>query len=92
MSYCNSGNKPHSPLQQSTVNYMTVRRLSENTQQGYLWELDWVARHFGCSSSQLDADQIQKYVLERVDQGLRPASTNVSVVAFKMFYAHVLGC
>ena len=71
MSYCNSGNKPHSPLRQSTVDYMTVRRLSENTQKGYLWELDWLARYFGCSSSQLDADQIQRYVLERVDQGLR---------------------
>lgn len=92
MSYCNSGNKPLSPLRQSTVDYMTVRGLSENTQQSYLWELDRLAKFYGCSPSQVEADQIRKYILERIDQGLSPASTNVSVSTFKMFYTHVLGC
>ena len=89
MSYCNDA-KPHSPLRQSTLDYMLLAGLSECTQQSYLWELDRFANHFDCPPAKISDAEIQDYVLMCIDRGLKPRSTNVTVAALRMLYRNVL--
>ena len=90
MSHCTNGSKPHSPLRQSVIDYMTLRNLSRKTQQSYLYELDKLSRHYRCSPDQLSAQQLKAYVLSRIDDGLKPRSTNVIIASLRMFYGQVL--
>lgn len=90
MSHRVNGSKPHSPLRQATIDYMILRNLSENTQRRYLHELDKLSRHHRCSPSKLSAEQLRDYVLEQVNRGLSPATTNLTVASLRMFYTQVL--
>lgn len=90
MSQCN-GLKPHSPLRQSTIDYMTLRGLSARTQKAYLRELDLLSRHYRCPPDRLSAKQLHDYVLSRIESGLTPQSTNLAVAAMRMFYERVIG-
>ena len=90
MSYCN-GSKPRPPLlRQSVTDYMQLAGLSERTQQSYLCELTRFAGHFDCSPARLSAEELQGYVLSRINSGLKPNSTNVTVAALRLLYRDVL--
>ena len=91
MSHCN-GTKPCSPLQESTLNYMKLAGLSETTQGHYMRELTNLSRHYGCSPAELSTEQLEQFLLEGIDRGLSPHTTNVTVAAMKMFYQGVLNC
>lgn len=90
MSHCTGGAKPHSPLRQSTIDYMQLAGLSQSTQRSYLRELDALSRHYRCPPDRLNERQLQDYVLARINAGLRPRSTNLTVAAMRMFYGRVL--
>lgn len=89
MSHAN-GSTPTLSLRQSVTDYMKLAGLSERTRKSYLLELDRFARHFAGSPAQLSARQIEGYVLERINAGLRPRSTNLTVAALRMLYRQVL--
>ena len=89
MSHCN-GKQPHPPLRQSTIDYMHMAGLSAHTQRSYLLELDRFTDHFGVSPAQLNAEQIQGYVLGRINAGLKSRSTNVTIAALRVLYRRVL--
>ncbi len=90
MSHRVNGAKPNSPLRQTTIDYMKLRNLSENTQRRYLYELDKLSRHYRCSPCELSAEQLRDYVLAQIDQGVAPASTNLTVASLRMFFNRVI--
>ncbi len=71
---------------------MKVRGLADKTQKAYVHELDKAAKHFGCSPALQSGEQIQQYVVMRIDEGLLPCTTNITVSAFGIFYEKVLKC
>ncbi len=84
------GSTPALSLRQSVTDYMKLAGLSERTRKAYLLELDRLAGHFACSPAQLSARQIEGYVLARINAGLKPRSTNVTVAALRMLYTRVI--
>lgn len=47
------------PLRQRMINEMVLRGLAERTQQSYVSVVAHLARHYCCSSDQLDAAQVR---------------------------------
>ena len=91
MSHCN-GTKPYSPLQHSFENYMRLSGLSETTRKSYMRELTKLSRYYALPPHRLSAKQLEQYLLDEIDRGLAPRSTNVTVSAMKLFYEGVLSC
>ena len=91
MSHCN-GSKPHSPLRQATTDYMQLAGLAPKTQQAYLRELNLLANYYQCSPIKLSAEQVEAYILGRIEAGLKPNSTNLIIAACRLFYVKVVDC
>ena len=78
-------------IRQRLIDQMRIANLADNTQQSYLREIERLARHYGQSPEQLDAEQIRAWVLELIDRGLHPGSTNVCLCALRFFFRDTLG-
>lgn len=80
------------PLRQQMLGAMQVRGLSPRTQQTYVDTLARMARHFGCSPAQLEAAQIEAYMLHLSKDLKRSFSTlNHVSAASRFLFRHVLG-
>lgn len=79
------------PLRQQMIDAMQVRGLAVRTQQAYVDALARMARHFGCSPAQLDAAQIEAYMLHLSRERGRSFSTiNHVASASRFLFRHVL--
>ncbi len=81
-----------SPLRQRMIEQMRIANLAESTQSAYLFEVERLARHYGTSPADLDAEQLRNWVLKLIDRGLSPSSTNSTLAAFRFLYVETLGC
>ena len=81
-----------SPLRQRMIEQMRIANLAESTQSAYLFEVERLARHYGTSPADLDAEQLRDWVLKLIDRGLSPSSTNSTLAAFRFLYVETLGC
>lgn len=80
------------PLRQQMIDAMQVRGLALRTQEVYVDALAKLARHYGKSPAQLDAAQIEAYMLHLTKDLKRSFSTiNQVASASRFLFRHVLG-
>lgn len=79
------------PLRQQMIDAMQVRGLAVRTQEAYVDALARMARHFGRSPAELDAAQIEAYMLH-LSQDLRRSFSTINQVssASRFLWRHVL--
>ena len=79
------------PLRQQMIDAMQVRGLAVRTQEAYVDALARMARHFGRSPAELDAAQIEAYMLHLARDKHRSFSTiNHVASASRFLFRHVL--
>ena len=80
------------PLRQQMIDAMQVRGLAVRTQEAYVDALARMARHFGRSPAQLDAAQIEAYMLH-LSRDLHRSFSTINHVASgsRFLFRHVLG-
>ena len=71
---------------------MRIANLAASTQSAYLFEVERMAKHYGASPADLDAEQVRDFVLILIDRGLSPSSTNSTLSALRFLYIETLGC
>ena len=76
-----TGGAKGSPLRQRMIEQMRIANLAESTQIAYLFEIERLAKHYGTSPADLDAEQVRDWVLKLIDRGLSPSSTNSTLSA-----------
>ena len=79
------------PLLQRMIEQMRIANLAESTQIAYLFEIERLAKHYGTSPADLDAEQLRDWVLRLIDRGVSPSSTNSTLAAFRFFFVETLG-
>jgi site-specific recombinase XerD len=70
---------------------MTVRNLSQSTQQCYIYAVAKFSRHFNRSPDQLGMEDVRTYQLHLVDQKYSWAHINQVACALRFFYGITLG-
>ena len=87
-----AGGAKGSPLRQRMIDQMHIANLAASTQTAYLFEVERMAKHYGASPADLDAEQVRDFVLTLIDRGLSPSSTNSTLSALRFLYVETLGC
>lgn len=78
-------------LRQRMIDAMVLRGLAVRTRETYLACVAALAKHYRCSPDQLDAGQIQAYLLHLItEKKLAYASVNQAVCAFRFLFERVL--
>ena len=81
-----------SELRTRMVNAMVLRRFSPRTQQSYVGAVRGLAAYYHIPPDQLDAQQVQDYLLYlTVEKQLAWSSINVAVSGLRFFYHATLG-
>jgi site-specific recombinase XerD len=73
------------------INLMRLRNFSPRTEESYVSSVAGLAQHWNQSPDRLTLDQVQAYLLHRIDQGLAWSSINVACCGIRFFYRDVLG-
>ena len=83
--------RPISPLRQRMIEDMTLRKLSEKTQSGYLrWVKDFT-RFLGRSPDTATAEDLRRYQLQLSERGVSRISLNAAITALRFFCEVTLG-
>jgi integrase/recombinase XerD len=81
-----------SPLRQRMLDALVLRGMARRTQQSYIQAVAGLARHYRRSPEQLNADEVQRYLLHLLrERQLARASVNQYGCAFRFLYGQVLG-
>lgn len=79
------------PLRQRLIEQMQIANLADSTRESYVREIRRLAEYYAQSPDRLDAEQIRAWIMVLIERGLRPASVNVTIAAFKFFFRETLG-
>ena len=80
------------PLRQRMIDAMVLRGLALRTQQAYVSAVAQLARHYGRSPEELDAAQVQAWLLHRVsERRLSYETIRQAVCAIRFLFTTVLG-
>ena len=74
-----------SPLRQRMIDDMMMRKLSPKTQNQYIRSVKNLARYLGHSPDSATAEDLRKYQLHLVDQGVSRITLNANLTALKFF-------
>ena len=77
--------KPISPLRQRMIDDMMMRKLSAKTQYQYIRAVKNLTRYLGRSPDRATAEDLRKYQLHLVDQGVSRITLNANLTALKFF-------
>jgi integrase/recombinase XerD len=80
-----------SPLRQRMIEDMTIRNLSQATQQSYIYAVARFSRHFKSSPDRLGMEEVRTYQLHLVAQKHSWAHINQVSCALRFFYGVTLG-
>jgi integrase/recombinase XerD len=80
-----------SPLRQRMIEDMTVRNLSQATQQSYIYAVARFSRHFNSSPDRLGAEEVRTYQLHLVSKKHSWGHINQVTCALRFFYGVTLG-
>jgi len=80
-----------SPLRQRMIEDMSIRNLSPETQQSYLYAVARFSRHFNCPPDRLGMEQVRAYQLHLVNQKYSWTHVNQVACALRFFYGVTLG-
>src|SRR5437899_12468180 len=75
-----------SPLRQRMIDDMRMRKLSPKTQTGYIRVVRRFACFLGRSPDTATVEDLRRYQLHLVDQGISPISLNATITGLKFFF------
>ena len=78
--------KPVSPLRQRMIDDMTLRKLSPKTQSGYIRAVKSFTRFLGRSPDSATAEDLRRYQLYLVEQGIASGNLNRIITGLKFFF------
>ncbi len=78
--------KSISPLRQRMIDDMTMRKLSPKTQIGYIRIVRNFTRFFGRSPDAATAEDLRRYQLHLVDNGISSTSLNATLTGLRFFF------
>src|SRR5271168_4754131 len=76
-----------SPLRQRMIEDMTIRNLSQATQQSYIYAVRKFSRHFGKSPDRLGIEDVRAYQLHLIAQKRSWSHINQTACALRFFSA-----
>ncbi len=79
------------PLRRRMIEDMTVRNLSEGTQQIYIRSVQACCRYCNKKPSELTFEDVRAFRLQLVESGLAPGSVNGAMVGLRFFFRVTLG-
>ena len=82
--------KTISPLRQRMIDGMTMRKLSPRTQSSYIRVVANFTRFLTHSPDTADAEDLRRYQLHLVEQGVSSPSVNANITALKFFFETTL--
>ena len=82
--------KPISPLRQRMLEDMTMRKLSPVTQRSYIRVVANFTRFLTRSPDTADAEDLRRYQLHLVEQGVSSTSINANITGLKLFFESTL--
>jgi site-specific recombinase XerD len=74
------------PLRQRMLDDMRMRKLSDKTQSHYIRAVRQFAAFLGRSPDTATAEDLRRYQLHRVDQGISPISLNAAITGLKFYF------
>ncbi len=74
------------PLRQRMIEDMRMRKLSPKTQSAYIRAVQQLTRFLGAAPDTATAEDLRRYQLHRVDQGISPVSLNAAITGLKFFF------
>ena len=83
-------NKSISPLRQRMIEDLTMRKLSPRTQTTYIRAVKNFTRFVGRSPDTASAEDLRRYQLHLVEQGISSGSLNATITGLKFFFATTL--
>jgi site-specific recombinase XerD len=83
-------NKSLSPLRQRMTEDMTMRKLSPMTQTATIRAVKKFTRFVGRSPDTASAEDLRRYQLHLVEQGISSGSVNATITGLKFFFATTL--
>jgi len=81
---------PISPLRQRMIDDMTLRKLSPQTQGAYIRAVKNFTRYLGQSPDAASAEDLRRYQLYLVDQGISSGNLNATLTGLKFFFETTL--
>jgi site-specific recombinase XerD len=78
--------KPVSALRQRMIDDMTLRKLSPKTQTGYLRAVTHFTRFFGQAPDEASAEDLRRYQLHLVEQGVSNITINATITGLRFFF------
>jgi len=81
---------PISPLRQRMIDDMTLRKLSPQTQGAYIRAVKNFTRYLGQSPDAASAEDLRRYQLHLVDQGISSGNLNATLTGLKFFFETTL--
>ena len=82
--------KSITPLRQRMIEDMTMRKLSPRTQTTYIRAVKNFTRFVGRSPDTASAEDLRRYQLHLVEQGISSGSLNATITGLKFFFATTL--
>ncbi|MGI9292681.1 MAG: tyrosine-type recombinase/integrase [Pseudomonadales bacterium] len=82
--------KSISPLRQRMLDDMALRKLSPKTQKNYLRVVKEFTRFFGRSPDTADAEDLRRYQLHLVENGVSSTTLNATITGLKFFFETAL--
>jgi integrase/recombinase XerD len=79
-----------SPLRRRMIEDMTLRNLSRQTQQSYIYAVAKFSRHFNCPPDRLGVEDVRAYQLHLISQKYSRSHINQVACALRFFYAITL--
>jgi site-specific recombinase XerD len=81
-----SSTQPISPLRQRMIDDMRMRKLADKTQHHYIRAVRQFAGFLGRSPDTASVEDLRRYQLHLVDQGVSPISLNAAITGLKFFF------
>ena len=75
---------------ENMIDDMMMRKLSPKTQSGYIRAVKNLARYLGRSPDTATAEELRKYQLSLVNDGISRITLNANLTALKFFFATTL--
>ena len=75
-----------SPLRRRMIDDMRMRKLSDKTQHHYIRAVRQFAGFLGRSPDTASVEDLRRYQLHLVDQGVSPISLNAAITGLKFFF------
>ena len=82
----NQATRPISPLRQRMIDDMTMRRLSPKTQTAYIRAVANFTRFLGRSPEVAEAEDLRRYQLHLVEQGVSSTALNAILTGLRFFF------